>query len=61
MTHTEQRQLDLLIEIAEERNSPLSDWEKEFVMSLDGRCERELSEKQANVFDRLVTKHLKGE
>lgn len=61
MTPTERRQLDALIEIAEERDSPLNDWEKEFVMSLDGKRDRELSEKQGEVFDRLVRKHLKGE
>ena len=58
MTLTEQRQLDSLVEIAEEDESPLSDWEKEFVTSLDGRRECELTMKQADVFDRLVKKHL---
>lgn len=61
MTQTELRQLDALLEIAEENNTPLTAWEVEFLHSLDGRRERELSEKQADVFDRLVAKHLKGD
>lgn len=61
MTKTEQRQLDELIQIAEERDSPLNDWEQEFVVSLDGKRDRDLSEKQGEAFDRLVRKHLKGD
>lgn len=61
MTKTECARLDELIVIAEESDSPLSDWEREFVISLDGRRERDMTGKQADVFDRLVRKHLLGE
>ena len=61
MTKTEQRQLDELRAIAEEDGTPLSDWEHEFVVSLDARRDRDLTEKQGEVFDRLVRKHLKGD
>lgn len=61
MTRTEQAQLDELLEIAEEDDSPLSAWEQEFLTSLDGRRERDMTEKQADVFDRLVAKHLRGD
>lgn len=61
MTRTEQKQLDELRLIAEEDNSPLSDWELEFVDSLDGQRERDLSPKQLECFDRLVAKHLRGD
>jgi hypothetical protein len=59
MSRHEQGQLDSLLAIAEERDSPLSDWEKEFVTSLDDRRDRDMSPKQAEVFDRLVEKHLR--
>lgn len=59
MTRTELGQLDSLLEIAEEDDTPLSEWEVEFVQSLDGKRERPLSEKQAECFDRIVDKHLR--
>lgn len=58
MTLTEKKQLDELIQIAEEDDTPLSEWEHSFVMSLDGQRERELSDKQIKAFDRLVKRHL---
>jgi hypothetical protein len=58
MTATEINQLERLIEIAEEDDSPLNDWEKAFIESLSQRKFRDLSIKQADVFDRLVEKHL---
>ena len=61
MTATECKQLDILIDIAEERDSPLSDWERDFVVSLDHRRRWPLSEKQAECFDRLIDKHLRGD
>ena len=60
MTRTEQQQLDELLAIAEEDRTPLTDWEREFLESLDDWRERDLTDKQADVFDRLVTKHLRG-
>jgi hypothetical protein len=61
MSLTELKQLDNLIEIAEEDDSPLSEWERDFVMSLDGQRHRSLSDKQATVFERLISKHLRGD
>lgn len=61
MTKTEHQQLDALLDIADEEDSPLSEWEIEFLESLDSRRDRELSTKQAEVFDSLVRKHLIGE
>lgn len=61
MSKTEQRQLDELLIIAEEE-STMNDWEKEFIESLDRTCrDRDLSEKRAECFDRIVSKHLRGE
>lgn len=57
---TDERRLDALLEIADERPCPLSDWEVEFLTSLDGRTPRgPYSEKQQEIFDRLVEKHLR--
>ena len=61
MSPEELSQLDELVEIAGEEDCPLSGWEVGFVQSLDERRNFKMSEKQADVFDRLVTKHLKGE
>lgn len=58
MTATECKQLDILIDIAEERDSPLSDWERDFVVSLDHRRRWPLSEKQAECFDRLIANQI---
>jgi len=59
MSPTEQKQLDSLLEIAEESRTPLREREIEFLHSLDGRRERDMSDKQADWFDDLVQKHLR--
>lgn len=61
MSQTERKQLDELLRIAKESDSPLSEWEADFVTSLDERRDRVLTGKQADVFDRLVAKHLCGD
>lgn len=61
MTAVEKRQLDELLVIAEE-DGTMTEWEQEFVRSLDAhRRDSDLSWKQADVFDRLIRKHLRGE
>lgn len=60
MSPTDCKRLDALIEIAEEDRSPMNDRQREFVMSLDDRRDRELSPKQAEWFDALVDKHLRN-
>jgi hypothetical protein len=60
VTTTEQRQLDALLEIADEDDTPLRENAVNFLRSLDGKRDRELSEKQAKWFDDLVDKHLRG-
>jgi hypothetical protein len=59
MTDREKLQLEDLLKIAEEDDSPLNDWEKEFLEALESRSHFTMTEKQANVFERLVAKHLK--
>lgn len=61
MTHRECKQLDGLVEIANEDSTPLSEWECGFVESLDGRRDCDMTPKQADVFDKLVQKHIRGE
>lgn len=61
MTKADQQRLDQLIDIANEEDTPLTEWEQEFVVSLDGRRTIEMSAKQEDVFDRLVKKHLRGD
>ena len=60
MTKTELDNLDLLSEIADEPDTPLSSWEREFIASLRERVRlhRPLTEKQGEVFDGLVSRHL---
>jgi hypothetical protein len=60
MTKHEQRQLDELLEIAEEEETPLKERDVEFVQGLDGKRDRDLSEKQLKWFDDLVDRHLRG-
>lgn len=59
MSPTEQKQLDELLEIAEEDRTPLRERDIEFLQSLDGRRDRKMSDKQADWFDDLVQKHLR--
>lgn len=61
MTRNDQARLNALLEIADEDPCPLTAWEVEFVRSLDGQRERDLSAKQADRFDQLVRRHLRGE
>lgn len=62
MTKTERAQLDELLSIAEERDCPLTDWEREFLRSLDaGWRDRDMTPRQADCFDRIVDKHLRGD
>lgn len=61
MTNNEQCQLDELLAIAQERDTPLREREIDFLQSLDGRRDREMTEKQADWFDDLVCRHLRGE
>ena len=61
MTKTECGQLDSLLEIAEEEDTPLREADVEFLQSLDGKRERELTAKQTKWFDDLVAKHLLGD
>jgi len=60
MTKHEQPQLDELLEIAEEEETPLKERDVEFVQGLDGKRDRDLSEKQLKWFDDLVDRHLRG-
>lgn len=62
MSEIELRRLDELLAMTEEKDgSPFTTWETEFLFSLDGRRERKMSDKQADIFDRLVSKHLRGD
>ena len=62
MSPTENKQLDTLLEIAQEDDTPLRDKDIEFIESLDAkRRELPLSDKQATWFDDLVEKHIRGE
>lgn len=61
MTQTEASRLDALLEICEEDDCPLTPWEVDFIQSLDERRGLRLSEKQGEVFDRIVEKHLRGD
>lgn len=61
MTVNERGELDELLKIAEERPCPLTEWERDFVLSLDARRDRPLTPRQGEVFDRLCDKHLLGE
>ncbi len=60
MTQVEKQNLECLLEIAREENSPLSSWEKEFVSSLARDWEREMTMKQRDIFARLIEKHVEG-
>lgn len=61
MTPTELRQLDELLDMTEEKDgSPFTMWETDFIVSLDVRRDRDMTDKQASIFDGLVDKHLKG-
>ena len=54
MTKPELGQLDELLSIRDEDDTPLTEWEADFIASLDGRRDRQLTEKQAECFDRSV-------
>lgn len=58
MTVAEQGRLDALLAIADEEDSPLRERDIEFLQSLDHRRDRDLSDKQADWFDNLVSRHL---
>lgn len=56
MSNQEQEQLARLKAIAGEQGSPLTEWERGFVLNLSPAFV--LSDKQAAIFDRLVQAHL---
>ena len=59
MTPDEIEALEMLMDIANENDLPLTDWESQFVHSLHSRRHDKMAEKQADVFDRLVDKHVR--
>ena len=59
MTDQEQHDLDALLEIAREDQTPLNPRDVEFVCSLDARRDRSLSPRQGDWFDDLVRRHLR--
>lgn len=62
MTKRELEHLDTLLKIAREDKSPLTEWEQGFVESLNDRFrDRNLSERQAVTFDKLVDAHILGD
>jgi hypothetical protein len=60
MTNLEIENLVVLLEIADEENTPLTEWEIEFLNSLDENRERDLTGKQEQVLEKLVDKHIIG-
>lgn len=57
-SNEDNKRLNELLKITEERPCPMNDWEVQFLESLDGQRQYALSEKQQVVFDRLVERHL---
>lgn len=58
MTNAELEQLDRLIAIAHEDDTPLRSSEREFIDSLDRRRSAPMTDRQADWFDDLVRRHL---
>jgi|GEM_PF-4430066 len=62
MSREELKQLDELLKISREKESPITQWEHAFLVGVYKRNRTiGMTMNQARVFDRLVNKHLKGE
>lgn len=64
MAGSDKKKCERLLEIADENDSPINDWERDFLNSVWSHrisIGTPLSEKQQRIFDRIANEHLDDE